>query len=89
MISAFTPVGMAIVAKRSGYGIIAGAVYHVAGFVLNRHWRSRAADPHVLLAEIDHPLGWPRGRYGRIGFPRDAFDYPATAPARQKELEAA
>jgi hypothetical protein len=82
MISAFTPSGMQVVARKSGYGIAKGEVYTVRGFVVNRHARTREPDPHVLLVEIDHPVGHPRGKYGEIGFPRDAFDYPRTAPHR-------
>ncbi|SCW77279.1 hypothetical protein SAMN02927924_02783 [Sphingobium faniae] len=77
MISAFTPVGTKIVALRSGHGVESGKQYTVRGFVVNRHFRTREPDPHVLLEEILHPVGWPAGRFGEIGFPRDVFNYPA------------
>lgn len=88
MISSFTPVGMEIVALRTGFGIEAGEVYTVRGFVVNRNARTKKADPHVLVEEVLHPVGHPPGKYGEIGFPRDAFDYPSLLPAPAKTLEA-
>lgn len=84
MISEFTPPGIRVVALRSGYGIEAGRLYTVRGFVTNRHWRTREPDPHVLLDEIGHPAGMPPGRFGEIGFPRDAFRTPSLAGARAR-----
>lgn len=81
MISAFTPPGIRIVALRSGFGIDAGTLYTVRGFVVNRHWRTREPDPHVLLDEVSMP----RGKLGEIGFPRCAFDIPNLTPAEQRE----
>lgn len=91
-ISAFTPPGMQIVALKTGFGVEKGTLYTVRGFVINRHARTREPDPHVLLVELDHPVGHPRGRFGEIGFPRDAFAYPSlsSAPAKvQRVLEPA
>lgn len=85
VISSFTPAGMQVVAKRSGFNIVAGAIYTVRGFVLNRHWRTREPDHHVLLEEVT----FPDGRIGPIGFPRDVFDYPATIDQPARELVAA
>lgn len=73
MISAFTPPGIKVIALRSGYGIEAGALYTVRGFVINRHWRTREPDPHVLF----HEIAQPRGCIGEVGYPRDAFDIPS------------
>ena len=87
MISAFTPAGMKIVALRTGYGITQGEIYTVRGFVLNRHARTRQPDLHVLIDEILHPVGWLKGRFGEIGFPRDVFDYPLLNDVRAHELE--
>ncbi len=90
MISAFTPPGISIIALKSGYGIEKGTIYTVRGLVGNRHWRTREPDPHVLVEEIPHPVGFPKGKFGEIGFPRDAFDYPTIAPTSvQRELVAA
>ncbi len=72
-ISEFTPPGIKVIALRSGYEIVAGRLYTVRAFVINRHWRTREPDPHVLFEEV----GRPRGRFGEIGYPRDAFDIPA------------
>lgn len=86
MISPFVPPGVLIEALRSGYGIVAGERYTVRGFVLNRHWRTREPDPHVLLTELLHPVGLPKGKRGEIGFPRDGFVIPdlcAPDPARE------
>jgi len=77
VISSFTPPGMQIVAIKAGFGIERGSLYTVRGFVVNRHARTREPDPHVLLVEIAHPVGLAPGRYGEIGFPRDAFSYPS------------
>ncbi len=86
MISSFTPPGIRIVALRSGFGIEAGATYTVRGFVINRHWRTREPDPHVLL----HEVAMPRGTIGEIGFPRDGFRIPDLLPASPaRELQAA
>lgn len=83
MISAFTPPGTRILAMRSGWGIEAGEAYTVRGFVINRHAKTREPDPHVLLVEIGHPVGFPSGKFGEIGFPRDAFRIPSLAPVRR------
>ena len=89
MISEFTPPGIKIVALRSGFGIEKGALYTVRGFVINRHWRTREPDPHVLLEEIHHPKGWPAPKQGDAsGFPRDGFDIPSL-PRVSREMEAA
>lgn len=86
MISAFTPPGVRIVALRSGYGIEAGETYTVRGFVVNRHWRTREPDPHVLLEEV----ALPRGKISDIGFPRDAFRIPnLSKPVRVAETVSA
>lgn len=77
MISAFTPPGIKVAALRSGHGIVAGQMYTVRGFVINRHWRTREPDPHVLLTEYQHR----RGRISEIGLPRDAFTIPDFAPS--------
>ena len=77
MISAFTPPGVQVVALRTGYEVEAGATYMVRGFVVNRHWRTREPDPHVLLVEIARP----RGRIGEVGYPRCAFVIPNVVPA--------
>jgi hypothetical protein len=78
MISEFTPPGIVIVALRSGGPwiapeIVAGQQYTVRGMVINRHWKTREPDPHVLLVEVAQPLG----KFGEIGYPRDAFDIPS------------
>lgn len=87
MISEFTPPGIQIVALRSGDDtvreIVAGRLYTVRGFVLNRHWKTREPDPHVLLEECQRPLGL----RGEVGYPRDAFEIPAL-PKVARELEA-
>lgn len=83
MISAFTPPGVQTIALRTGYEVEAGATYTVRGFVVNRHWRTREPDPHVLLVELARPCG----RIGEVGYPRDAFVIPNTAPAEIKQVE--
>ena len=83
MISAFTPPGVQIVALRSGFEVEAGATYTVRGFVVNRHWRTREPDPHVLLVELARP----RGRIGEVGYPRDAFVIPDIVPAEGRQVE--
>ena len=50
--------------------------------MINRHWRTREPDPHVLFAEVGRPLG----TRGEVGYPRDAFDIPAM-PKTDSELE--
>ncbi len=82
MISGFTPPGIKIVALKSGFGIVAGATYTLRNFVINRHWRTREPDPHVLLEEVVHPPG----RHGEIGYPREAFDIPSN-PVNVRKLE--
>ena len=90
MISEFTPPGIKVVALRTGYGIEKGELYTVRGFVLNRHWKTREPDPHVLFDEIEHPIGHPHPVYGdEIGFPRDAFDIPSFQPGDQRLMELA
>lgn len=88
MISEFTPPGIQIVALRDGAPvapeIVAGRLYTVRGMVLNRHWKTREPDPHVLLEEVGRPLG----HFGEIGYPRDGFDIPAL-PKVSRELETA
>lgn len=89
MISEFTPPGIKVVALRSGEPhlvpeIVAGRLYTVRGMVMNRHWKTREPDPHVLLEEV----GRPPGRLGEVGYPRDGFDIPAL-PTVSRELEMA
>jgi hypothetical protein len=89
MISQFTPPGIQIVALRSGEPdvapeIVAGQLYTVRGMVLNRHWKTKEPDPHVLLEETVPRIG----RHGEIGYPRDVFEIPALKPV-MRELEAA
>lgn len=88
MISEFTPPGIKIVALRDGpagvHEIVAGRLYTVRGMVINRHWKTREPDPHVLLEEVARPAG----RLGEIGYPRDGFDIPALQSGR-RELELA
>ena len=76
-ISAFTPPGVAVVAVRAGCGIELGKLYTVRGFVLNRHWRTREPDPHVLFEEVAMPMG----EFGEVGFPRDGFEIPSLMPS--------
>ena len=83
MISEFTPRGIKVVALRTGFEIVAGRLYTVRGMVINRHWRTREPDPHVLLEEIAQPLG----RFGEVGYPRDAFDIPSL-PKTVRQLQA-
>lgn len=89
MISEFTPPGIKVIAVRSGQPhvapeIVAGRLYTVRGMVINRHWKTREPDPHVLLEEVGRPMG----RLGEIGYPRDGFDIPAL-PTVSRELEVA
>ena len=88
MISEFTPPGIKIVALRNGPAgvreIVAGRLYTVRGMVLNRHWKTREPDPHVLLEEVGRPMG----HRGEVGYPRDGFDIPAL-PTVSRELEMA
>lgn len=84
MISEFTPPGIKVIALRSGFEIVAGTLYTVRGFVINRHWKTREPDPHVLFEEVGRPLG----RRGEVGYPRDAFEIPAL-PKVARELEMA
>lgn len=87
MISEFTPPGIQVIALKSGKDrapeIVKGQLYTVRGWVLNRHWRTREPDPHVLLEEVAAP----RGRRGERGYPREAFDIPSIASVK-RELEA-
>ena len=87
MISEFTPPGIQVVALRTGgegvREIVAGRLYTVRGFVINRHWKTREPDPHVLLEEVVRP----RGKFGEVGYPRDAFEIPAL-PQVERALEA-
>lgn len=82
MISAFTPPGIRIVALRSGFEIEAGQTYTVRGFVVNRHWRTREPDPHVLLDEVRRPMG----KRGEVGFPRDGFVIPDLITVEQRDV---
>lgn len=84
MISEFTPPGIKVIALRTGVEIIAGALYTVRGMVINRHWKTREPDPHVLFEEVGRPLG----RFGEVGYPRDAFEIPSL-PQVSRELELA
>jgi len=84
MISEFTPPGIRVVALRTGFEIVAGRLYTVRGMIINRHWKTREPDPHVLFWEVSHP----RGRFGEIGYPRDGFDIPSL-PNVSRELEMA
>lgn len=89
MISEFTPPGVQVVALRSGRigvsEIVKGRLYTVRGMVMNRHWKTREPDPHVLFEEVGRRMG----RFGEIGYPRDAFEIPALTPVRKVlELEA-
>lgn len=72
MISEFTPPGVKIIALRSGYGIEAGKTYTVRGMILNRHWRTREPDAHVLVDEAVPP-----SPYEGSGYPRCAFEIPS------------
>jgi len=91
MISEFTPPGIKVIALRGDgqYGVTKGDLLTVRGMVINRHWRTREPDPHVLFEEISMPIG----TFGEIGWPRDAFDLPSmpglydpeTAPDRELE----
>lgn len=87
MISEFTPPGIQVVALKSGKEgireIVKGQLYTVRGFVMNRHWKTREPDPHVLFEEV----GRPHGKRGEIGYPRDAFDIP-TLRVKRRVLEA-
>lgn len=82
MISAFTPPGIKVVALKSGAEVVAGRTYTVRAFVINRHWKTREPDPHVLFEEVAHPSG----RRGEIGYPREAFDIP-NLPINVRMLE--
>jgi hypothetical protein len=84
MISEFTPSGIKVIALKTGFEIVRGQLYTVRGMVINRHWRTREPDPHVLFEEV----GRPKGRIGEVGYPRDAFDIPAL-PTVSRELEMA
>jgi hypothetical protein len=88
MISEYTPPGIQVVSlKNGGPGveeIRAGQLYTVRGFVINRHWKTREPDPHVLFDEVARP----KGKRGEIGYPREAFDIPAV-PKVARELEMA
>lgn len=57
MISEFTPPEVKIVGLRTGGKIVAGRVYTTRGMVLNRHWKTREPDAHVLLHEVSAPRG--------------------------------
>jgi hypothetical protein len=81
MISAFTPPGIKVAALRTGFEIEAGRLYTVRGFVINRHWRTREPDPHVLFEEVGRPLG----RRGEVGYPRDAFEIPDLVRIEKRE----
>lgn len=85
MISQFTPPGIKVVALRTGADIVAGRLYTTRGMVLNRHWRTREPDPHVLLEEARQPPG----RFGEVGYPREGFEL-AALPSQEvgRELEA-
>jgi hypothetical protein len=85
-ISEFTPPGIKVVAIRSGKvcpEIVAGRLYTVRGMVINRHWKTREPDAHVLFEEATRPLG----KRGEVGYPRDAFEIPSL-PAVARELMA-
>ena len=85
MISEFTPPGIQVVALRDGIAcpeIIKGSLYTVRGMVINRHWKTREPDPHVLFVEVARPMG----RIGEVGYPRDAFDIPSTT-VKTRQLE--
>lgn len=87
MISEFTPPGVKVVALRNGIAcpeIVKGALYTVRGMIINRHWKTREPDPHVLFEEVGRPMG----RIGEVGYPRDAFDIPSM-PIKTKQLELA
>jgi hypothetical protein len=77
MISEFTPPGIQVVANRDGGAVapevVKGRLYTVRGFVINRHWRTREPDPHVLLQEV---AAAPGKNGGERGYPRHAFDIP-------------
>lgn len=85
MISEFTPPGIKVVAIRTGGNIVTGRLYTTRGMVLNRHWRTREPDAHVLLVETRQPPG----RFGEVGYPREGFEL-AALPLQQigRELEA-
>lgn len=80
MISKFTPPGIKVVALRTGFGIVAGKLYTVRGFVLNRHWRTKEPDHHVLFEEIGPRMG----KFGEVGYPRDAFKIPDLRRTRRQ-----
>jgi hypothetical protein len=82
MISEFLPPGIKVIALRGGGLIVKGALYTVRGFVINRHWKTREPDPHVLFEEVRHP----DGKFGEIGYPRDGFEVPGY-PVAERELE--
>lgn len=87
MISSFTPPGIKVVALRSGKvcpEIVAGRLYTVRGMVINRHWKTREPDAHVLFEEVSRPLG----KFGEVGYPRDPFEIPSL-PTVSRELELA
>ena len=84
MISEWTPPGIKVIALRTGFNIVAGRLYTTRGMVINRHWKTREPDPHVLLEEVEFLRP---GQRGEIGYPRDAFDIPSL-PNVAKELEA-
>ena len=82
MISEFTPPGIKVVAIKTGFEIVAGRLYTVRGMVINRHWKTREPDAHVLFEEARHR----RGRKGERGYPREAFDIPSfTAKSAEKK----
>ena len=85
MISEFTPPGIKVIALRSDPRVPEigkGALYTVRGMVINRHWKTREPDPHVLFEEVGRPLGL----HGEVGYPRDAFDIPSfTAKSAEKK----
>lgn len=84
MISEFTPPGVKVVAIKSGFEIVAGRLYTVRGMIINRHWKTREPDAHVLFEEVSRPLG----KFGEVGYPRDPFEIPAL-PTVSRELELA
>ena len=85
MISSFTPPGIKVVALRSGKvcpEIVAGQTYTVRGMVINRHWKTREPDAHVLFEEVSRP----HGKFGEVGYPREPFDIPSfTAKSAEKK----
>ena len=86
MISEWTPPGIQVAALKDGgpgvEEIRAGHLYTVRGFVINRHWKTREPDPHVLFEEAVRP----KGKRGEIGYPREAFEIPAL-PTIKEEIE--